>query len=536
MKALISIIIYILSVEVVASGATVVITDYGAKPDDRFNDITAINDAIEAARAGDTVLLPEGTYIISSSISPKSDIKITGSTEGDTIIKYVYGSNGSIVSMSNLSNVEISHLTLDGDSQPNALQGITASSCSSLYLHHLTIRNFVDTDAFGPHGIYCSQNVTDSIISDNTFTNIAPESEWGAGIRLSGGSSQNKVTQNIISGTGRGGILCDNNSTDLVIINNTISNSGGVGLGIEVWGGCDRAIIEDNVVDHWISVDSSSGSAIRRNTVSDKSGIHKFTGLELVKSNNCIFTDNIVDHGAHLGISVSQGPVEYVYWAYNRIGYCSTWAVQLQGESEGATYHYFYGNSFHNTYKDHPQALYSNQGHGFRFNGNCHNITLDNNEIADNGRAGIQMTGAAGLDQLSFINNSITGNGGASITSDRGKDLEWVNNLVSENGNNIQLSSRGFSNRKPTASFNSADNVQTGQEINFINTSSDSDGTIEHVLWDFDDGVPSTQSEPTYTFSQPGTYRIALLVWDDSGKAAQAEKTITVEDNPDTDP
>ena len=44
---------------------------------------------------------------------------------------------------------------------------------------------------------------------------------------------------------------CDRNST------------GWIHPGIEVWGGCHRALIEDNRIDHWLSYDSSDGGAAR---------------------------------------------------------------------------------------------------------------------------------------------------------------------------------------------------------------------------------------------------------------------------------
>jgi len=87
---------------------------------------------------------------------------------------------------------------------------------------------------------------------------------WGAGIRLGHGSSRNRVEDNAISNTGRGGILCNDGSTDLVIRNNTVGGSGGEGLGIELWGGCHRSLVEDNQIDHWLSLDLSDYCAVRR--------------------------------------------------------------------------------------------------------------------------------------------------------------------------------------------------------------------------------------------------------------------------------
>jgi hypothetical protein len=524
--------LWILSFGITASAARIDLSDHGGLPDDSGDDLPALNRAIAAAGPGDTVFIGTGSYLISDSISLKSDIRLVGSGRDTTIIKYVGARGRPMLQVSKASNVEVANLTLDGGGNPNAHQGITASSCARLYLHHLGVRNFVKGTGFGPHGVYFSSAVTDSMITESTFENIGTDSQWGAAMRISTGSPRNRILGNTISATGRGGILCDRDSTDLVIRENRVSKSGGEGLGIEIWHGCHRSIIEDNIIDHWLSVDGSDNVAVRRNTISDKSGIYKWTALELVNSRDCVFSGNTADDGAHIGISVSnKAPKEYIYWAHNTIRHASTWGAQIQGEAGGASYHYFYGNKFIETYKDHPKAPYRNQGYGVRFNGNCHHITLDDNEIRDNGGGGIQFTGER-LDQLSFINNSIVSNGGLSVNSDPAAKLEWENNEVDGNGRDVALSSRGFSNRKPTALFESPSQLRAGHRATFVNRSSDPDGTIGHVLWDFDDGIPSSSVNGEHTYDKPGYYRAAMIVWDNAGRAARAERRIKVAANP----
>ena len=117
--------------------------------------------------------------------------------------------------------------------------------------------------------------------------------------RLAFGSSNDKVLNNTISNTGRGGILADDDSENLIIKNNTITGSGqslvnGTGLGIEVWKS-PHALIENNTLDHWISVDSSDGTAVRGNHVSDKTGVTKPIGLEVVGSNDVVVSRNTVE-------------------------------------------------------------------------------------------------------------------------------------------------------------------------------------------------------------------------------------------------
>ena len=95
---------------------------------------------------------------------------------------------------------------------------------------------------------------TDSRIENCVIENVAPDDAWGAGIRLSWGSSRNQIIGCKVRNTGRGGIFGNDGSHDLVIRRNTVTGSHGEKLGIEVWGGCDRCVIEDNRIDHWLSV------------------------------------------------------------------------------------------------------------------------------------------------------------------------------------------------------------------------------------------------------------------------------------------
>src|SRR3972149_4103234 len=230
------------------------IATYGATANDGIDDLSAITAAINDALPGDTVYLPSGAFSISGSIVAKSGIIIAGAGRDNTIVQFIGASGNPMISLANVSNVEVAGLTLDGNNNNNAWQGINAANGSGDYLSDLRVENLVGSN-FGPHGIYFSSGVTDSQIIGNEFSNIGTGSEWGAGIRFSQGSSRNQAIGNTITNTGRGGILANNDSTDLVIRNNTIKGSGGVGLGIEVWHGCDRAVIENNNLDHWLSVE-----------------------------------------------------------------------------------------------------------------------------------------------------------------------------------------------------------------------------------------------------------------------------------------
>ena len=511
-----------------ASAVTRYVTSYGAVPNDTGDDRAAINNAIAASSSGDTVYFPSGTYRVSGSITGKSGVRLEGAA--GSVLLYVGGTANVILALYSVSNTTVTGLTLDGNNSANATQGIAASSATGINLQNLTIRNLGNAGDSWTHGILFDPAVTDSTIINNTITNIATGSSWGAGMRLGHGSSRNVVQNNTISNTGRGGILCNDGSTDLVIRSNTVTGSGGEGLGIELWSLCHRGLVEDNHIDHWLSLDTSDYCAVRRNTVSDKSGMYKLAGLEAI-SRNCVFADNLVDGGAQMGISLSNDPVmQYVLWARNTIKGCGTWGAQLQPGAGGIAYQYFYQNKFLNTNNACPPAWYPYQGHGFRFNGvPCSYISFDGNQFKDNAGNGITVWG---VDHFSFTNNTITGNAGVAVEHAFGApapviaDMEWTGNTVSGNGSNTQPSSRGFSNLKPVAAFTCPAVVLPRQTVSFSNTSSDPDGSIGHVLWDFGDGLPSTTVSPTHTYANAGSYTVSLVVWDNLGRGMLATKSI----------
>ena len=189
---------------------------------------------------------------------------------------------------------------------------------------------------------------------------------------------------------------------------------------------------------------------------------------------------------------------------------------------------YYYKNKFVATQRGNQAAIYPGaDGRGFRFNGNCQQVTLDSNEIAGNLAEGLELGGDR-LDQFSIVNNTISGNGFAAVIGNPGSDLEWTDNTVAGNGNNPQLVSRGFSNRKPTADFSYPFRAPDGQPVSFTNRSIAPDGSIEHALWDFGEGVPSTGMNAVHTYRRTGTYRVTLVVWDNHGRGAIKEGSVAI--------
>lgn len=497
-------------------------------------DSAAIAAAIARAQPGDTIRLPEGTFELAEPIRPKSGSKLLGAGQAKTRLVYKGSRPGVFISLDGCEDVEIAHMTLDGRNNPLVHQGVSGSNSQRLWLHHLTIRD-LKAKTWGPHAILFSGRnptmeggVTDSRITDCRIENIGLEAEYGGGIRLAWGSLRNQVLGNAIHNTGRGGIFGDH-SAELIIRNNRVSGSGGEGLGIEIWGGCPRSLIEDNVLDHWLSVDQGHQSAVRRNAIGTDDGTLKFLGIEII-ARDVVVTDNVVKRGAHIGLSVSNRPVKNnVYWGYNTVRDCAQWGAQLQGETGGIAQHYFYRCVFEHTVRGHPQARYpQDSGHGFRTNGACRGLVFEDCVFRNNGGYGVQL-GGGDVDFLDFLRAAITGNGQAAVAGpSQYTALEFTGCRVEGNKDDRLPAARPFPGPPPVADFRLPAPIRAGEPAQFQCNSRAADGGIVARLWDFNDGIPEMTDRPQHTFAQPGKYRVTLVVWDKSGRGARAERIIQV--------
>ncbi len=509
--------------------------NYAAEILPRNYDPGAIASAIDQAAPGDTVRLAAGTYQITVPIRLKSGIKVIGAGQDQTRILYRGTQPHTLVSIAGCQDVEMASLTLDGEDNPLVTQGIAGGDSRRVWLHHLTICNLVKSDTFGPHGILFSGNnptmergVTDSVISHCRIEKIGLGARFGGGIRLNWGCVRNRIESNIIRHTGRGGIFGDH-SAELIIRGNQVSGSGGEGLGIEIWGGCPRSVIEDNLIDHWLSVDAGDQSAVRRNIISADDGSLKGYGIEII-ARDVVVTDNIVKRGALIGLSVSnKREKNNVYWAYNTVTDSVQWGAQLQGESGGIARHYFYRCVFENTLQGDPRALYpKDSGHGFRLNGDCRELVLDECWIRNNGGLGVQFSGN-NLDLLSFDRCSITGNAGRAMNQPSAySKLEFFECRLEGNQRNQLPPAKKFANFPPQPDFTVPDLIRARTPAPFLCTSTPETNIVER-LWDFGDGIPQTIPDPTHTFERPGKYRVTLVVWDKHGRGARAEKIVQVQ-------
>ena len=89
-------------------------------------------------------------------------------------------------------------------------------------------------------------------------------------------------------------------------------------------------------------------------------------------------------------------------------------------------------------------------------------------------------------------------------------------------------------NESPVASFTQSPGgtVLTGDPIGFTSTSSDADGGIAGVEWDFGSGFTAGDATVQTSFPTPGQYPVRLRVTDTNGATATAESVVTVGNRP----
>ena len=85
-------------------------------------------------------------------------------------------------------------------------------------------------------------------------------------------------------------------------------------------------------------------------------------------------------------------------------------------------------------------------------------------------------------------------------------------------------------NERPEALFSySPAELRAGEEVSFVDSSSDPDGSVVSWSWNFGDGNFSDERNPRHVYSSPGVYTVMLTVEDESGLRGSYYKEITVQ-------
>lgn len=87
----------------------------------------------------------------------------------------------------------------------------------------------------------------------------------------------------------------------------------------------------------------------------------------------------------------------------------------------------------------------------------------------------------------------------------------------------------GATNRPPVAAFS---HVADQLNVQFSDSSSDTDGQVVAWQWQFGDGNVSTAQHPAHLYAIAGSFTVTLTVTDDQGASHTTSKVITVAANP----
>ena len=203
-------------------------------------DFTTIQDAVDAASEGDTIIVYPGTYVENVDVDKRLTIQSNSGNPADTIVSAANPDD-------HVFDIAADQVTIDGFTTT----GATFSGKYGIYLSTASYCTICNNHAENNHHGIGLVNTSNNTVSDNTAINniangisVLSEScnntvsrntvdDNNTGIRIVSSSNSNTIEGNTASDNSRGIYLllsCDDNA----ITNNTILNSTGYGILMEV--------------------------------------------------------------------------------------------------------------------------------------------------------------------------------------------------------------------------------------------------------------------------------------------------------------
>jgi PKD repeat protein len=140
----------------------------------------------------------------------------------------------------------------------------------------------------------------------------------------------------------------------------------------------------------------------------------------------------------------------------------------------------------------------------------------------------ITLSNGAGACSLTF-----NADGQQRVTATYSGDSQFNGSSDDENHRVEQVPPQ---NNPPTAIFNLPTSCVVGQQCQFNDASTDSDGNVAGWLWEFGDGGTSDQEDPAHQYAAPGNYNVKLTVRDDDGATSEVTQAVTVGGAPNSAP
>jgi len=290
---------------------------------------TKIQDALDAASAGDVIHVDAGNYSEKLLIT-KSNIELLGAGVETTSLEFPYGDAQGVLVDIQADNVRISGFDIavegsqtkgilldDGTSGSNISKNRFSAhgyNSSCVFLDHSASNSFYGNDMFLLNSLTCGFYIFD-LCADNNFdcNSIRVEASDSVGVLLTSYNTQNTITNCVIDveGTRSQGIWSYYSSNDNDFTKNIIDITGDWTFGIHVSRGCDLNLISSNTIDghgefsYGILLENAGKSnRVTRNqitTVADRAdAVYLSFSNENMVDNNTIETSNEFSRGVFL--------------------------------------------------------------------------------------------------------------------------------------------------------------------------------------------------------------------------------------------
>ena len=312
--------------------------DYGAVADGTTSDATALSNAIGALGSGGTLFIPEGTYIVDTTITvTTSNIRIMGS--GDKTILKASGTVDPMILMQNITDITIENIQFQGSRSDSVIAqecfaiGTVGNPSERVYIRNCKFSGPSDGTGFNipincqeshycvfdscyfervqgtgsgfGYGIIINNDADANKVTNCTFNFVEAASFGGRhAVYVSVGASQNVVANNWAKFTDSAAFTMNttaaqNTSKGNRFIGNYVLQTNQ--HGISCVGNQEDNIISNNVIDDvqedGIHIEGNSGAAgiptrliISGNTIKDCQDY----GIQGLGLNDCLISGNII--------------------------------------------------------------------------------------------------------------------------------------------------------------------------------------------------------------------------------------------------
>jgi len=385
------------------SGSTVSILQYGATPGNPADDdAVAIQRAINAAKPGDMVYIPNGTYHVKSMIMLKTGVSVAGQSRDGTILAGSYSASPYAVMYAapGVNNLTLSSFRLGVASGKPYMAGVRLGNTGGAVVSRIAVSNLL-VEQFQRFGIQV-QNGKFVLVDSNIIRNATALDGDGSGYGViidQSGSNNNWVKNNLIGPTIRHGILLQYRANHNLIEHNTVT--GTVSGSIDLHG-------EDEYSNE-ISYNLVSNCVRNGTSVSPNGG-----GIEVGEFSGVAGTTLLHDN---------SGPYNWIH--HNEVSNC-TYGFRITNNSN---YTYVEDNSFHDNLVSGIHADLAP----------LNNLLLARNQVFDNGN-GIVLNNVT---KAVIQDNKITDNTGYGLWTNAGVTGFVISgNTVSGNKVNVVLGSK----------------------------------------------------------------------------------------------